>query len=79
VALSRDISPEILEMMPPTVARELRAIPIGLDEGGALIVAMADMFDYDAAEKLRFILKRNITVRNAIPAGIEYAIQRYYS
>jgi hypothetical protein len=73
-----NISPEILEMMPPRIAHEAKAIPIGLDDRGALIVAMADMFDFDTCEKLMFILNRPVTARSATAAALEYALSRYY-
>ncbi len=79
VDLFRRYIPEyVLGFLPASVARENRVVPLEEDQTGTLFVAMEDPDDQDTVEKLRFILNRSVRAVLATPAGIDYAIQRYY-
>jgi type IV pilus assembly protein PilB len=72
----RNIPPEIIGGLPASVARECLVIPIRWDDG--IVVAMADPFDRDTLDKLRFILNTHVTAVAATRGAIEYALARYY-
>ena len=74
----RYIPEYVLGFLPANVARENRVVPLEEDQAGALFVAMDDPDDRDTVEKLRFILNRCVRAVRATPAGIDYAIRRYY-
>ncbi len=59
------LSPEILETLPPSVAAQYLAIPVGL-EGDTLVVALRDPLDFEAIDSLKFVLGREV---KAIPAS----------
>jgi type IV pilus assembly protein PilB len=73
----RNVPPEIIELIPASVARENRCVPVRQDDGG-LLLAMADMGHSYVLEKLRFILNTRVRAVQATPEAIEFALLRYY-
>lgn len=73
----RNISPEVIGIIPASVAWECWLVPIECHEDGRLVVAAVD-HDSDTLEKLRFILNRSISIVLATRQAIEYALNRYY-
>jgi len=67
----------VIELVPESVARENMVIPYK-DEDGALTILIADPFDLETIEKLRFILNRKIETALAPKEAINGAINRYY-
>ena len=67
----------VIELVPESVARENTVIPFK-DEDGALTVLIADPFDLETVEKLRFILNRKIETALAPREAITGAINSYY-
>ena len=75
----RNISQEVLNLIPCRVAHENRIVPIEFDGNcNTLIVAMVDPNDFDTVEKLRFITNKNIEPKMATATAMDFAIQRYY-
>src|SRR5436190_9471962 len=72
-----DIAPEILRLMPSGLARLHGALPIGLTDT-ILRVALADPFDLNVAEDLRFALGKDIQVVVSPPEQIEELIKQNY-
>ena len=78
VDLSEVSIPEkIIELVPESVARENRILPMAEDDD-ALVVLMSDPLDIETIEKLRFILNRRVDVALAPDEAIQEAINRYY-
>jgi hypothetical protein len=71
------VPPQIIELIPESVARENRVLPLGHSDG-ALLVAVADPRDRNLLNKLRFILNKEIHPFVAPLDQIEEAINRYY-
>lgn len=71
------IPPNIVELVPESVARENIIMPMS-EDNGALRVLLADPQDFETLEKLRFILNRQIDVAVASREAINEAINRYY-
>jgi type IV pilus assembly protein PilB len=71
------IADSVIELVPESVARENTIIPFS-EEDGTLRFLIADPFDLETIEKLRFIL--NVTIETALaPKGaIVGAINKYY-
>src|SRR5437763_3857238 len=72
-----EIAPEILRLMPSGLARLHGALPIGLTDT-ILRVALADPFDLNVAEDLRFALGKDIQVVVSPPEQIEELIKQNY-
>jgi len=72
-----EISPEIVGLLPESVARENTIFPLA-EEGSSLRVATSDPTDLDTLEKLRFILNREVEMALAPREQIVEAINRYY-
>ena len=64
-------------MVPESVARENMVLPFS-EEDGALRILIADPFDLETIEKLRFILNRKIETALAPKEAIQGAINQYY-
>ncbi len=78
VDLSRvTVSPEVVELVPESVARENVILPIA-EEDGQLTVAVSDPDDFPTFEKLRFILNKRIEICLATRESIMEAVNRYY-
>jgi type IV pilus assembly protein PilB len=71
------IADEVIELVPESVARENMVLPFS-DEDGALRILIADPFDLETIEKLRFILNRKIETALAPKEAIQGAINQYY-
>ncbi len=71
------IPPNVVELVPESVARENVVIPIAEDDG-QLQVAVCDPDDFATFDKLRFILNRRIEICLAPREMILEAINRYY-
>lgn len=74
---SASIREEVIELVPESVARENAVLPFD-DEDGALRILIADPFDLETIEKLRFILNRKIETALAPKTAILGAINKYY-
>jgi len=73
----RDITPEILRLIPSGLARLHGALPVETS-GPMLRVALVDPFDLHAAEDLRFALGKEIQVLVSPTDQIEELIKQYY-
>ncbi len=72
-----EISEDIIELMPESVARENVVLPMN-EIDGRLKVLMSDPGDVDTIEKLRFILNRDVSPALATRSQIIEAINRFY-
>lgn len=72
-----NISPEVLQMLPESIARESTVIPIELD-GESLVVAMSDPNDFETLDKLRFVVNRDVRAEAASKEAIKAALNRAY-
>ncbi len=68
---------EVIELVPESVARENMVLPFS-EQDGALRILIADPFDLETIEKLRFILNRKIETALAPKEAILGAINTYY-
>jgi type IV pilus assembly protein PilB len=73
----KNISSELVQLIPPNVARMYHCIPVGLNNG-TLQVALAEPLDPGKADEIGFACKRDVQVVVADPAEIEKAIDRLY-
>ncbi|MFA4985535.1 MAG: GspE/PulE family protein [Candidatus Brocadiia bacterium] len=73
-----DVSSEILEKIPKSVAEIYRIVPIGVEEDGSFTVAMADPQNIHILDDLRFML--NCEVKGAVSTDrdVAEAIERLY-
>ncbi|MDA0816271.1 MAG: ATPase, T2SS/T4P/T4SS family [Planctomycetota bacterium] len=71
------ISPDLVELLPESVARENTIFPIGSDDS-TIRIATSDPTDIDTQDKLRFILNRNIEQVLAVREQIVEAINQHY-
>jgi len=71
------IPDQVIELVPESVARENKIIPVS-DEDDTIKVLVADPFDIETIEKLRFILNRKVETALAPLEQIQEAINRYY-
>jgi type IV pilus assembly protein PilB len=72
------IPPNIVELVPESVARENVVLPLAELEDSKLKVIMSDPLDFQTQEKLRFILNRHIEVALAPREMILEAINKHY-
>src|SRR5271154_2293173 len=73
----RQISPELLKLIPTTVARMYRCVPVAL-VGDVLQVALAEPLDPAKADEIHFSAKRDIQIVVTDPTEIDKAIERLY-
>ncbi len=72
-----DIPPNVVELVPESVARECCVLPLAEDED-SLTVLISEPDDVETLDKLRFILDRRISTALASKESILEAINRYY-
>ena len=73
----REFPPDLLMVLPATVARMYRCLPIALD-GDTLQVALAEPLDPARADEIHFAAKRDVQIVVADPAEIDRTIDRLY-
>ncbi len=73
----RPVPAEVLELVPESLVRENMAVPISI-EGETVTLATVDPDDIALADKLTFVLARNIRLVPASPAEISEFIGRNY-
>jgi type IV pilus assembly protein PilB len=74
---SEEIAPEILRLIPTGLARLHRALPVAGNDN-ALSVVLADPFNLQTMEDLRFALGKEVHLLVAPSADIHEQIERYY-
>ncbi|MCP4194079.1 MAG: Flp pilus assembly complex ATPase component [Planctomycetaceae bacterium] len=72
------ISPNVVELVPESVARENTILPLDEVNEDALRVIVSDPLDLETFDKLRFILNCQIEIALATRESILEAINRYY-
>ncbi|MEM8499099.1 MAG: GspE/PulE family protein [Pseudomonadota bacterium] len=74
------IDADVLDLLTETMCRQMRALPISLDEDKHLVVALADTFDVITLDKIKAKVGRHIDVvaKLASENQIESAIDRFY-
>ncbi|MEM9410102.1 MAG: GspE/PulE family protein [Planctomycetota bacterium] len=72
-----EISEDIIELMPESVARENIVLPVS-DADGRLKILISNPSDMETIEKLRFILNRDIVPALATRSQINEAINQFY-
>ncbi|MGH7991493.1 MAG: pilus assembly protein PilB, partial [Limisphaerales bacterium] len=73
----RELSPELLKVIPANVARMYHCVPVAMNNG-TLQVALAEPLDPATADEIGFASKREVQVVVADPAEIEKTIERFY-
>ena len=73
----RDLTPELLRVMPAKMARMYQCLPVGLVDS-TLQVALADPLNVGRIDELGYVVKKDIQLVVADPAQIAKAIEKYY-
>ncbi len=73
----REISPEVLKLIPAKIAQTYKCVPVGLN-GDTLQVALADPLDPSRADEIQFAAKRDVQFVVADPGDIQRAVERLY-
>jgi hypothetical protein len=73
----QDIPPRVIALIPESMARENFLIPIE-DQGERVIFAAADPDDIAIADKLRFLIARDVRLVAARREDVQRAIDRHY-
>ena len=71
------IADHVIEQVPESIARENTVLPYTIEDG-TIRVLIADPFDIEIVEKLRFILNKKIETALAPRTAIVEAINQYY-
>jgi type IV pilus assembly protein PilB len=72
-----NIPPEIIALLPESVARECCVVPVRSNDF-ELVVVMEELEDHETLAKLRFVLNREVTHVFATREAIRFAIEKYY-
>ena len=73
----RDLTPELLRVVPAKMARMYQCLPVGLVDS-TLQVALADPLNVARVDELGFVVKKDIQLVVADPALIQKAIEKFY-
>jgi len=71
--------PEALRMIPEQVAKRLNAIPLSVEDGNTLLVAMSDPLDIIAQDEIRMLTGMDIKVGLVAQSEIDRNLERLYS
>ncbi len=73
-----EVPPEIQRQIPSGLAKLHGALPIGINDGGELVIALIDPLNLQTSEDLRFALNRPFQIIVAETTHVEELIQKYY-
>jgi type IV pilus assembly protein PilB len=73
----RDLTPELLRLVPAKMARMYQCLPVGL-LGSTLQVALVDPLSPGRVDELGFVVKKDIQLVVADPAVVQKAIEKFY-
>ena len=73
----RDLTPELLRVVPAKTARMYQCLPVGLVDS-TLQVALVDPLNVGRIEELGFVVKKDIQLVVADPAQVQKAIEKFY-
>jgi len=73
----RDLSPELLRIIPAKMARMYQCLPVGL-ANSTLQVALVDPLNVGRIDELGFVVKKDIQLVVADPAQVQKAIEKFY-
>ncbi|MRR34905.1 pilus assembly protein PilB, partial [bacterium] len=73
----RDITPELIQLVPSKTARMYECLPVGLS-GSTLQLAVADPLNPARVDELGFVLKRDVQIMVADPEAVRKAIEKFY-
>lgn len=71
------ISPEVIALVNPSIARKYEVVPVG-KSGDKVIVAISDPSDLNAIDSLTHLLNAEIEIRVAAEDDIAEALNKYY-
>lgn len=74
---TRRIPRSVLNIVTESIARENGVVPVSSDDE-TVVFAARDPHNISIADKLRFVLAKDVRLLPAPPSDIEYALQRYY-
>jgi type IV pilus assembly protein PilB len=72
-----EISPEVIKLIPPDLARRNRVIPIQSDKG-TMVVAVCDPSNSQVIEQLKFAVRMNVEMVLTSYSAFEQAFAKYY-
>jgi type IV pilus assembly protein PilB len=73
----REISPDLLKLIPAKVAQMYHCLPVG-QSNGTLQVALAEPLDPNSPNEIGFAAKRDVQIVVADPSEILKAVERFY-
>ena len=73
----RDLTPELLRVIPAKTARMYQCLPVGM-AGSTVQVALADPLNVSRIDELGFVIKRDIQLVVADPGQVQKAIEKFY-
>jgi type IV pilus assembly protein PilB len=73
----RELSPEVLKLIPAKVAQMYHCLPVG-QANGSLQVALAEPLDPNTAGEVQFAAKRDVQIVVADPADVLKGVERFY-
>src|SRR5664279_3420609 len=73
----RDLTPELLRVVPAKMARMYQCLPVGLVDS-TLQVALADPLNVGRIDELSYVVKRDIQLVVADPTAVQKAIEKLY-
>lgn len=73
----RDLTPELLRVIPAKTARMYQCLPVGM-AGSTVQVALADPLNVSRIDELSFVIKKDIQLVVADPGQVQKAIEKFY-
>ncbi len=73
-----EISPEVIKLVPPELARKTQTIPIQSNKG-TLVVALCDPSNMTGLENIKFVSKLNVEAVLTSYSAFDAAISKYYT
>lgn len=74
---SMDIAPDVIRMVPASIARMYNVVPVELD-GNALVLATFDLLSPEVVDELAFVLSRGLSFVVALEEDLMECLKQFY-
>ena len=72
------VSEDVVQLIPPEIARRYRVVPVGKNDLGGVIVAVDNPLNFDALDAIQAVLQREVEFVCATPTAVNTTLVKLY-
>lgn len=72
------VSEDVVQLIPPEIARRYRVVPVGKNDLGGIIIAVDNPLNFDALDAIQAVLQREVEFVCATPTAVNTTLVKLY-